>query len=89
MAYLKQKAQANFRNEVWAISFEDWVSAWGDKWAQRGMQRDNYCMSRHDRSQGWHFDNVKVCTRQEFFDDNGAARRIARIKYKMKSAEYA
>jgi hypothetical protein len=69
MKYNQQKAQAMYRNEEWAISYEDWILAWmdgsGSKWENRGRGKTQYSMFRIDPAKPWSADNVIIATRLE------------------------
>ena len=66
-AWLKHKAQANFRGEHYELSWESFEQLWFDDnvWFQRGRKADNLCMSLIDWTQGWVEGNVEVITRLE------------------------
>ena len=68
-AYLKHKAQANFRKETYLLTWEDWEHMWtDDKWQQRGRKIENLCLTRIDFSGAWSVDNVTICTRRGHFE---------------------
>lgn len=78
--YLRQKAQAIFRGEIWNITFLEWCSFWTeDLWNKRGKSSDNVCMTRIDYTKPWTADNVKVVTRnsqiKEALNQPGRKRR--------------
>jgi hypothetical protein len=62
--WIQQKNQAQFREEGWHISFEEWKLFWKDHWHLRGREKGCYCMSRKDWSTPWTVDNVAVVTRE-------------------------
>jgi hypothetical protein len=64
-AFLKQRAQANFRKEAWTMSFEDFVLVWQHKWSQRGRRSTDLCMTRLDYDQAWCTANVDIVPRHE------------------------
>ena len=62
--FLRARAQANFRNEEWTLTFEDFLELWPeDLWNQRGHEKHNYSMGLVDLKGGWHRHNVQVCPR--------------------------
>lgn len=70
----QQKNQAQWREEGWSISFEDWLALWGDLWHSRGRERGCYCMSRRDWSLPWTLENAQVITREQHAKMQGDAR---------------
>jgi hypothetical protein len=65
-AWLRSKAQANFRKEVWLLSFEDYQRLWCLHWQFRGRGREDYVMSREDHQGAWVLGNVQVTRRYEY-----------------------
>jgi len=65
--FVQQKNQAQWRDEGWTISFEDWKRLWREsgQWENRGRERGCYCMTRLDWSTSWTLDNVVIITREE------------------------
>ena len=72
LIWLQQRNQANFRGEGWdeAFDLDSWLELWGDKWEQRGREKDRYCMTRIDFDQPWSKDNCEVVTRGEHFKNH-------------------
>lgn len=64
-AWLKARAQAQFRGEAWDLTFEQYQELWGDLWEERGRTRDSLCLSRADYEKGWSLANCQVVTRRE------------------------
>jgi hypothetical protein len=62
-AWLRQRAQARYRSEPWALRFEDFEHMWAGQWHLRGRGVDNVCMSRVDRDQPWCVENCRIITR--------------------------
>lgn len=62
--FIQQKNQAQFREEGWTITFEQWKDLWKDLWESRGREKGTYCMSRKDWSLPWTPTNVAVITRE-------------------------
>lgn len=68
-AYLKHKAQANFRGEMYLLTWEDWEYLWCEpNWSKRGRRITDLCLTRLDFEGAWSTDNVIVCTRRKHFD---------------------
>jgi hypothetical protein len=63
--WIQQKNQAQWRDEIWNISFEEWCEIWADLWDKRGRKKNNYCMSRKDWSVSWNKDNVEIIPRSQ------------------------
>lgn len=63
--WLQQKNQAQFRQEEWNLSFEDWLVLWGDLWPLRGRTKGSYCMTRYDPFGPWDKDNAIVIERRK------------------------
>jgi hypothetical protein len=61
----RQKAQANFRGEIWDLSFDDFRKIWTETtWPQRGRSPDNLCMTRYPDLEGpWTIENVVLINR--------------------------
>ena len=68
--YLKHKAQAKYRGELYSLTMDEWMSMWtNDLWLQRGRTTDSYCLQKIDAEQGWSVDNVEIVTRRKHFND--------------------
>jgi len=65
IAWLRSKAQANFRNEGWDpdFDFDQWLSRWGNQWHKRGRNIDSLCMCRVDNSKPWSYHNTELLLR--------------------------
>ena len=66
VAFLRSRAQANYRNEPWDMSFEDYEAAWGDSWHLRGRRADCLQLVRVDHTLAWSLNNVRLVDRTEF-----------------------
>ena len=75
VAWARMKAQADFRGEPWAMPFEDFVAAWGDRWSERGRTRNATMLARRDITQAWSLDNCELIDRSEFGRRQGQLRR--------------
>ena len=64
-AFLRQRAQANFRKEQWQLTFEQFVTLWQDLWTQRGRTSTDLCMSRWNYDLPWNVENCKIMSRGE------------------------
>lgn len=63
--WMRARAQANFRNEPWHLSFEEYYTIWAPHWANRGRHVTNVCMTRTDYEGAWTRDNIEIITRRE------------------------
>lgn len=65
--FIQQRNQAQWREEVWTISFEEWKQLWAEsgQWYNRGRERGCYCMTRKDREGPWSVNNVHIVTREQ------------------------
>jgi len=64
-AFIQQRNQARWRDELWTLTFEEFQQVWGALWHQRGRGPDQYMLSRQDWSRPWMMKNVQVLTRQQ------------------------
>lgn len=67
VAWLRAKAQANFRKEGWTMTFEEFEFMWNQdaSWEQRGRGSDDLLMTRRDSSKPWSSDNCYIMLRGE------------------------
>lgn len=64
-AFLKRKAQANYRKEGWFMDFEEFYDLWKDEWHNRGRLSHQMCMSRYDDERPWTRANTYIRSRYE------------------------
>jgi len=66
-AWSKHKAQARFRNEAYALTWEDWLDIWANPtdFLNRGRQPEDLTLTRIDDDGAWTRDNVEIMTRLE------------------------
>lgn len=65
-AYLKHRAQCNYRSEPYNLTWEDWQSLWTDElFLRRGRSRESLIMQRIRLTDPWQPDNVVITTRGE------------------------
>lgn len=75
-AYLKHKAQCNFRGEDHELTFDDWEQLWSDEdFLKRGKSIDSLCLTRHHYDEPWSYANCQVVTKREHLKRNGEFRR--------------
>jgi hypothetical protein len=65
LAWLQMKAQANYRREVFAISFEEFRQLWQGQWERKGRGVEDYCLTREDPTGAWIWGNVLCMPRIE------------------------
>jgi hypothetical protein len=64
IAFLKARAQANYRQEPWTLTIGDFFEIWRREiWCLRGKKPTELCMIRVDRAGPWSIDNCVVVTR--------------------------
>ena len=66
IAWMRAKAQANYRNEVWLLSFDDYQRLWQGHWERRGRGTQDYVMMREDHQGAWALGNVQVTQRYDY-----------------------
>jgi hypothetical protein len=57
------RAQARFRGEVFALTFEEYQQLWLGLWQRKGRGADDLCMVRDDPEGGWILTNCQVIPR--------------------------
>ena len=75
VAWMRAKAQANFRDEIWTLTFEEYEAKWGDLWSLRGRAGDAKILTRIDPDGAWSVDNTHIIRRGDFVRDFHADRR--------------
>lgn len=73
--WLKTKAQAKFRGELFELTFEDYYYFWKDCWYNKGRKPENNCLTRKDFDKPWSRNNCEIITRQEQLVRAGLAMR--------------
>lgn len=74
--WLKHRAQARHRGEIYNLTWDDWQSLWTDgEWQRRGRGATDLCLSRHTPKDPWQIDTVSVITRREHFKNNKEFKR--------------
>ena len=62
-AYVQQKNQAQFRNEDWQLTFEEWLGIWGTEYHRRGRTSKSLCLTRWDLEDSWTVSNCFLLER--------------------------
>ena len=63
--YMKAKAQAAFRKELFELTFEQYQQLWKGKWQDRGRDNHKLTLTRKDTQKPWCMDNCVIMTRLE------------------------
>ena len=75
LPWLKSKAQAKYRDEVWELTFDDYYELWNGNWEYRGRDGEELCMTRIDCEGDWAKNNVEIITNKEKCRRHGINRR--------------
>lgn len=73
-AWQVHKAQCNFRDEEFNLTFEQYEDLWADDWNNRGRSPEHVCMTRIDWLGAWEIGNVEIITRAAHFKRQGEHR---------------
>jgi hypothetical protein len=73
--FLKARAQANYRNEGWDLTFEKWFELWDGQWERRGRGIDDLCITRIDPEKPWSDTNAQVVARIDHLREQNLARK--------------
>jgi hypothetical protein len=76
VAWMRMKAQADFRGEPWDFSFEDFKTVWGPHWPNRGRASEDYCLTRCDYEMPWSITNVECIRRIDHLKRNRQGRQF-------------
>ena len=65
----RSRAQAKYRGQEWDIDEETYIELWmmDDRYKHKGKASGDLCMSRINKKEPWHRDNVYFPTRKEHF----------------------
>ena len=65
LAWIRSKAQAEFRGEVWNISWEEFCHFWKTPslWSRRGRHINNLVLTRYNVEAPWDKDNCCIITK--------------------------
>lgn len=64
-AWLQMRAQANYRQEEFNLTFEEFQTLWKDHWDMKGRGSDQYCLTREDPDGAWDAKNTSCILRIE------------------------
>lgn len=79
-AWLRKKAQAQYRREEWNLSIDEWFKLWDDsgQWNNRGRHEHASAMFMIDPELGWHVWNVEIVDRTERLRELALARPVGK-----------
>jgi len=65
LAFLRSRAQARFRGEVWELTQQEFFNFWStpERWAKRGRHVDDLVLTRRDEFEPWNIKNCVIMTR--------------------------
>lgn len=63
LVWTQHRNQAQWRGELYNLSFDDWLDVWGDLYPLKGRTRDSMCMTRIDASLPWSKSNTQIVSR--------------------------
>ena len=72
--WMLSRAQANFRQEAWTLTFEEYFELWQDLWPKRGRKSEEYCMTRQDCELGWTKENSLIILRKDHLAEQARLR---------------
>lgn len=65
-AWHKHRSQANYRQEEYYLTFDDWQQLWpDDKFLNRGRETSCFVLTRIEREGPWSIANCEVVTRYD------------------------
>lgn len=73
--WLQMRAQANYRGEVFLLSFAEYQQVWLGMWDRRGRGKDDYCLAKIDPEGSWQLGNIEVLPRVVFLQRKNSLRR--------------
>lgn len=66
VAWLRMKAQAKYRNELFSLTWEDFKTLWtDDNWARRGVGSEDLALTRTQEDGAWVLSNVEIVERRQ------------------------
>jgi hypothetical protein len=80
MCFLQMRAQANYRDEPFELTFEDFQEVWNGKWELKGRGSTDYCLTRDDPTGAWVRGNVVCLPRIEHLKRQRLYREINKYK---------
>lgn len=77
-AWVQQRNQAQWREEPWCLTFDEYQDIWLGHWHLRGRLAHSVMMSRRDPQLPWDCRNAVLITRAELGQQQAAARAAGR-----------
>jgi hypothetical protein len=67
LAWVRSKAQAEFRGELWNLSWEEFCHFWSNEelWKRRGRHNEDLVLTRYDIDGVWDRTNCCIITRYD------------------------
>lgn len=65
LAWIRSKCQAQYRQEQWNLSFDEFCAIWStpELFVQRGRGRNDLVLVRYHNNQAWSLANCRIITR--------------------------
>jgi hypothetical protein len=83
-AYLRARAQWNFRCEANTLTIDEFMEIWTDDlWLMRGRNPDDLCMVRRDNELAWSRENCVIISRYEHLCRGKRPRRTPGKDFKL------
>lgn len=75
-AWLKHRSQANYRDEIYLLTFQQWCHFWNTDfaWENRGRHSNNVVLTRKDPGGPWHENNCEIANRRLVLQRSAANR---------------
>lgn len=93
--YEWQKYNAKRRNIDFLLTYEEWISIWGDKITLRGRGKGKYCMARLNDTGPYSIDNIEIILFEQNNKDqisngkNWLVRNIKKVRYSKGKEHYS
>lgn len=86
--YLAHKSSAKQRGIEFDLTYDDWLTIWGQKLTDRGRLAGQYGMLRTRDEGGYSVGKVRIGTPKENAQEASVARRVARAQARNPSHDY-
>ena len=73
--FLRMRAQAKFRGEIFELTFDDFRELWGLDYDRRGRASDSLVLTKKNTQFTWSKNNCHIIRRQEQLIRDGGVRR--------------
>lgn len=78
ISWQRARAQANFRGEIWLLTFEQYQQIWQPYWSMKGRGKNDMCLTREDPTGAWEPSNVTVMHRLDHLRRQALYKQLAR-----------